>query len=94
MVGGDADFVIWRPDDTFTVCSRPGFLLQCPDLSLTNNFSIFPKIAPDGIYLKNKITPYEGKTMYGVVQKTVLRGNVVYENGKGFMAKPVGEFIL
>ena len=36
----------------------------------------------DQIQFKNKVTPYEGQTLNGVVRKTYVRGRLVYENGK------------
>ncbi len=42
--------------------------------------------------MKNKVTPYDGRTVTGVVRKTILRGNVVYENGK--FSAPQGQPIL
>lgn len=33
---------------------------------------------------RNKITPYHGRTLRGVVRRTLLRGETIYERGKGF----------
>ncbi|RHZ79424.1 hypothetical protein Glove_146g32 [Diversispora epigaea] len=69
-VGYDADFVIWAPEETFTVLN-------------------------DIIQFKNKVTPYEDKVLYGVIKKTIVRGNIVYdvENG-GVVDKPKGELLI
>jgi allantoinase len=42
---------------------------------------------------KNKITPYEGRTLQGCVARTILRGETVYERGKGFAGAPRGRWI-
>lgn len=42
---------------------------------------------------KNKLSPYEGYQLSGVVEKTIVRGQVVYDNGK-FIEIPQGSFIL
>ncbi|MBT5116204.1 MAG: allantoinase AllB, partial [Candidatus Marinimicrobia bacterium] len=39
-------------------------------------------IKKEVIHHKNKLTPYEGESLYGVVNATFLRGQKVYENGQ------------
>ncbi|MBT6796896.1 MAG: allantoinase AllB, partial [Candidatus Marinimicrobia bacterium] len=39
-------------------------------------------IKKEAIHHKNKLTPYEGESLYGVVNATFLRGQKVYENGQ------------
>ena len=55
--GFDADFVVWKPEESFTV-----------DTQL--------------LYHRHKLTPYAGKTLYGVVQTTILRGREIYASGQ------------
>jgi allantoinase len=50
-------------------------------------------IEKDAIHHKNKLTPYEGETLYGVVNNTYLRGQKVYENDK-FLNHPNGKILL
>lgn len=50
-------------------------------------------INTDIIQHKNKVTPYEGRKLKGVVEKTFVRGRVVYERGKLTIA-PGGEQLL
>ncbi|MEK7432654.1 MAG: allantoinase AllB [Cyanobacteriota bacterium] len=50
-------------------------------------------IKEDIIQHKNKVTPYLDKELTGVVKKTYLRGNKIYENGT-FLDNPIGEFLL
>jgi len=45
------------------------------------------------VHHRNKLTPYEGKTLHGVVHKTIVRGMTVYEDGQ-FPAGPVGKPLL
>jgi len=41
------------------------------------------------LHHRHKLTPYEGKTLAGVVEKTFLRGRKIYDNGK-FFGEPHG----
>ena len=50
------------------------------------------KVIPEIIEFKNKLTPYSGMNLRGVVEATYVRGKKVYENGQ-FAAKPEGELI-
>ena len=50
-------------------------------------------IQKEAIHHKNKLTPYEGESLYGVVNATFLRGQKVYENGE-FLGNPTGVIIL
>jgi allantoinase len=42
---------------------------------------------------KNKVTPYLNKELFGVIEKTYVRGNKVYDCGN-FNRQPTGEFLL
>jgi allantoinase len=50
------------------------------------------KVAPEIIEFKNKITPYAGMNLRGVVETTFVRGKKVYERGQ-FAENPFGELI-
>ncbi len=50
-------------------------------------------IQKEAIHHKNKLTPYEGESLYGIVNATFLRGQKVYENGE-FLGNPTGKIIL
>ena len=50
-------------------------------------------ITKDAIHHKNKLTPYEGESLYGLVYKTFLRGQKIYDNGE-FLDNPTGKIIL
>jgi allantoinase len=56
-----------------------------PEAELTVTSSI--------VHHRNKLTPYEGKTLHGIVRKTIVRGITVYEDGQ-FPAGPVGKPLL
>lgn len=40
------------------------------------------KVAGQRLHHRHKLTPYEGKTLSGVVEKTFLRGRKIYDNGE------------
>ena len=48
------------------------------------------------MHFKNKVTPYENRTLNGVVHETWLRGRRIYTAAGGFMEKegPRGELLL
>ncbi|HEX9928955.1 MAG TPA: allantoinase AllB [Pyrinomonadaceae bacterium] len=50
------------------------------------------KVIPEIIEFKNKLTPYSGMSLHGVVETTYVRGKKVYENGE-FAPKPEGKLI-
>ncbi len=56
-----------------------------PDAEFTVTSSI--------VHHRNKLTPYEGKKLRGIVRKTIVRGITVYEDGR-FPAGPVGKTLL
>lgn len=39
-------------------------------------------------YMQNKYTPLQGITLKGRVNKTIVRGNLVYNEGEGILSKP------
>jgi allantoinase len=44
------------------------------------------------LFQRHRISPYLGKSFRGPVKKTLLRGQVIFENGK-FVASSVGKFV-
>ncbi len=50
------------------------------------------KVVPEIIEFKNKITPYAGMNLHGVVESTFVRGEKIYENGQ-FAEKASGTFL-
>ncbi|KAF2670988.1 putative allantoinase Dal1 [Microthyrium microscopicum] len=53
-------------------------------------------VQPSTMLFRNKCSPYEGKTMKGVVRETWLRGRRVFTREDGFMEKsgPSGQLLL
>ncbi|XP_018348111.1 PREDICTED: allantoinase [Trachymyrmex septentrionalis] len=51
------------------------------------------KIEVDDIYHKNKLTPYQGKILFGKVLATVLRGRFIFKEGE-ICDKPLGKLLL
>jgi allantoinase len=49
-------------------------------------------VTSDAIHHKHKVTPYEGATFSGVVEKTFLRGKLIYDSGD--FARPSGSLLL
>jgi len=52
------------------------------------------EVKKEDIVFKNKFSAYEGSVLTGVVTQTILRGQVLVNNGKLAAAKPSGELIL
>ena len=47
------------------------------------------------MHFKNKMTPYEGCTLYGVVHQTWLRGRKIWDaNAGGHQGPPEGIMLL
>ena len=83
--GADADIVIFDPSVEFTV----RYLI-----SLSTTFILlYSQIDKQDLIFKNKISPYQGMKVKGVVQKTFLRGKLVYER-TGKRLKPQGQMVL
>lgn len=54
------------------------------------------KVSKDRLYFKNKLTPYEGMTLRGLVHKTFVRGRLAYDSAlqDGFTGlQPSGELL-
>jgi allantoinase len=49
-------------------------------------------VAGQLLHHRHKLTPYEGKTLFGVVEKTFLRGRKIYDEGE-FVGEPSGLFL-
>jgi len=45
------------------------------------------------IHHKHKLTPYEGESLFGAVNKTFLRGQKVFDNGS-FVGRPHGKIVM
>jgi allantoinase len=61
------------------------------DLVIWNPAQQF-KVAGQALHHRHKLTPYEGRTLNGVVEKTFLRGRKIYDGGE-FVGGPRGRFL-
>ena len=50
------------------------------------------RVSASGLHHRHKLTPYEGKELSGVVEKTFLRGRKIYDEGE-FSGEPRGLFL-
>ena len=50
-------------------------------------------VTPSNLYHRHKITPYKGKVFCGLVQKTFVRGQKIYDGGE-FRFETAGQFLL
>lgn len=52
-------------------------------------------VEPSTMLFRNKCSPYEGKTMKGIVRETYLRGRSIFTRQDGFVrSKPCGQLLL
>jgi allantoinase len=51
------------------------------------------RIEQSQIHHRHKVTPYDGRELFGVVKQTYVRGKKVFDNGT-FTSKPIGQGIL
>jgi allantoinase len=58
------------------------------DLVIWNPTKQF-QVTASGLHHRHKLTPYEGQTLVGVVEKTFLRGRKIYDDGE-FVEAPLG----
>lgn len=50
-------------------------------------------VAPEHLNFKHKVSPLIGRKLRGVVEQTYVRGNLVYEHGRGCVGEKVGDLI-
>jgi allantoinase len=81
-----ADVAEWmsrRPSAFLGLSARKGSLApgRDADLVVWDPEATFTA-APERLFHRHKVTPYAGKCLYGVIEKTYLRGRLVYERGR------------
>jgi len=54
------------------------------------------QVEPNTMLFRNKCSPYQGKTLKGIVKETWLRGHKIHSREQGFSAKdgPMGKLLL
>jgi allantoinase len=67
---------------------KPGY---DADLVIWNPEATFT-VEPSIVHHKHKLTPYNGRVLYGVVEMVFVRGQKVYEKGQ-FSAQPLGQLL-
>src|ERR1700686_4135595 len=50
------------------------------------------RVEPEMIHHRHKLTPYAGEVLRGVIEKTFLRGQIVYDDGE--FAEPKGQLLF
>jgi allantoinase len=50
-------------------------------------------VEPERLHHRHKLTPYAGRTLYGVVRRTLLRGETIYQDGD-LMEAPLGRLLI
>ncbi|HSF39395.1 MAG TPA: allantoinase AllB, partial [Thermoanaerobaculia bacterium] len=50
-------------------------------------------VEPAGLHHRHKLTPYAGRTLFGVVRRTLLSGETIYDEGD-FPVAPSGRLLL
>jgi allantoinase len=62
------------------------------DLVVWDDAATF-RVKGDELFHKNKVTPWSGRTLHGVVHATVVGGRVAYSKAHGLTKRPAGSFV-
>jgi allantoinase len=89
-----ASWMCRRPADLVGLAGRKGSLVPGfdADLVVFNPEATFA-VDPARLFYRHKITPYEGRTLSGRVEMTILRGRKIYEPDR-VSSSPLGQPIL
>ncbi|NUO79211.1 allantoinase AllB [candidate division KSB1 bacterium] len=88
-----SEWLCRRPAQLIGLQNRKGAIAPGydADLVLWNPEASFT-LAASMIHHRHKLTPYEGRKLIGVVEKTLLRGETIYDHGN-FSTAPLGSLI-
>ena len=50
------------------------------------------EVEPGALHHRHKLSPYNGEVLHGVVEKTFVRGQMVYDGGEFF--GPMGQILV
>ena len=94
-VGADADIVFWDPKAEFQVRITERRLLSLLALAYADAFASMKfQVTRKSLQFKNKLSPYQGFTLAGQVQRVYLRGKLTYTKGEGFDGfTPLGKLL-
>ena len=82
-----------NPAQRFGLYPRKGIIAVGADADLAIvNMKKECKIRNEDMFTKPKITVFHGMTIQGAVEKTLVRGNVVYDQGEFWVKRGYGEF--
>ncbi|KAI0634668.1 allantoinase [Trametes polyzona] len=89
-VGYDADLVIWDPAaetqvsvDCHIASARVRRASRPTPQARRGLKPVIAQVTKESLNFKNKLTPYEGLTLSGKVEKTFLRGRLIYDSAAG-----------
>lgn len=80
-----ADFMGWKNKGRIEIGADADLVIWSPEKKI--------KVSKNLIRFKHKITPYEGELLSGLIEKTYVGGNLVYDRGS-FVSSPSGKIIL
>ena len=89
-VGADADIVFWDPEAEFQASTITVSFLSPVVLAYANGL----QVTRESLQFKNKLSPYQGFTLKGQVQRAYLRGKLAYDKDEGFDGySPLGKLL-
>jgi allantoinase len=91
-LGQVAEWLSTRPARVAGLHDRKGGITEGKDADLVLFQPDSAVEWPQVLYHRHKLTPYEGRALMGVVERTIVRGNTVYHRGE-FAASPSGNLL-
>lgn len=86
-------FVTINPAKIFNLASRKGNIAVGYDADISIiDINDEKKVTADILHSAQDFTPFEGLKLKGWPKITILRGNIIYENGE-IVGKPIGQYL-